>query len=203
MNRIGLILVSLLVLATGCTDPATAPDRSAPPPPFGDCAALTVPPPAAPPGAVPGDPPPDAVPRDAALPDVELPCMTGGGAVRATGLRGPAVVNLWASWCPPCRKELPAVQRFAARATGTVHVVGVVTHDDRDAAATLATELGISFPTLEDREEKVRKGVRGPGLPVTVLIDRSGRIRLVQLKPVDDATLRGLVERHLGVRVPA
>lgn len=196
VNRIGLILVPLLVLATGCTVRAAAPDRPTTPP-FADCLALTAVPPSAPPGADPaigGDP----------LPAVELPCLGGGPGVRPSDLRGPAVMNLWASWCVPCRQELPALQRFATRAGDAVHVVGVVTRDDRDSAVALATDLGVSFPALEDPEEKVVRGVPGPDLlPVTVLIDRAGRTRLVHQKAVDEATLSALVERHLGVRVPA
>lgn len=192
VNRIALIFVPLLVLAAGCTAGAVAPDR--PLPPFADCAALTAAPPRAPAGA--GSPP-----GGDPLPDVALPCVTGGTAVRLTDLRGPAVINFWASWCPPCRKELPAVQRYATRAAGTVHVIGIISRDDPDSSAALATELGVSFPALADPDDQVLRGLRRRGLPVTVLIDRVGRSRYVHHATVDEAGLGTLVERHLGVRV--
>src|SRR5690606_20567416 len=96
------------------------------------------------------EPPPGEGER---LPDLTLPCFTGGGPVRLAELRGPEVVNLWACWCSPCRVELPLLQAYADRTAGQVKVMGVVPGDRHAAAASLAEELGIGFPALEEREE--------------------------------------------------
>src|SRR5690606_9396087 len=97
------------------------------------------------------------------LPDLDLPCFVGGEPVALDRLRGPAVLNLWASWCEPCRRELPVMQRFAEQADGRVEVIGIVVSDRPHAAAALAEDLGVTFPALEDRDDQLRPliGARG------------------------------------------
>lgn len=131
------------------------------------------------------------------LADVPLSCLTGGSAVATGALAGPAVVSLWATWCPPCREELPVLQRFADRTPG-VHVVGVVTEDRPDWAADLGRELGLRFPQLVDAAGALRRAVGAPGLPATVLLGADGTVRHVQLRPLTDAALADLADRHLG-----
>ncbi|WP_329106244.1 TlpA family protein disulfide reductase [Micromonospora sp. NBC_01699] len=195
----GLLLPLLLLTAAACgrSDPAPEPE---PPAPFADCAALSTPPTAPP--TDPGGSRPDGSTEP--LPEVTLPCFTGGAEVSLSDVRGPAVINLWAAWCRPCRKELPAFQRLAQRAGGQLHVIGVDTRDDRDDARDLAGELDLTFPTLFDPAEKLRTRIAAPGLPATVFVDAQGRIRHLDISgALDDATLAALVEQHLGVVVPA
>jgi thiol-disulfide isomerase/thioredoxin len=205
-----LAFLAAVTAVTGCDEggPAEGPRTSAR---FADCAALTEPPGPPPSGAAGavagqadraagggGDP---AVGRT--LPTLALPCAAGGADVDLAGLRGPAVVNLWASWCPPCRRELPVLQRFAERERGRVHVVGVVSNDDRSAAGALAEEFGLTFPHLYDREGRLMRALARPGLPVTVFVDGSGRVRHVYAADaLDQPTLDGLARRHLGLEAP-
>ncbi|WP_130509545.1 TlpA family protein disulfide reductase [Krasilnikovia cinnamomea] len=171
----------------------TGEERVAAPPgqpsPFADCAAL-----AAPPSAGPG------LPAGAALPDLELPCFTGGAPVRLADLRGPAVVNLWASWCEPCRTELPAMQRLAEASAGRLTVVGVDTGDDRDAAAGFAADKRVTLPTLYDRDRKLITALGRTTLPVTVFVDGQGRARVEPL-PLDADRLAARVRDWTGVTV--
>jgi thiol-disulfide isomerase/thioredoxin len=211
VNRPLAGLLPLLLLVAACTGTDAPPvAQGAAPPPFADCAALATPPP----GAVATPPPATgagpagaagagaAAPAGAALPDVRLPCFTGGAEVPLSALRGPAVVNLWASWCPPCRAELPAFQRLAERAGGKVHVVGVATGDKRDAAQSLAEDFGLTFPTLFDRDAKLRLGLERNALPITLFVDDQGRVRHLDTSgALDDRALAGLVQQHLGVAV--
>lgn len=192
--RLATALAAVALLLTGCTGDALAPSgpsESTPesgPPPFADCAAL--------------DTSLSAKGAGKRLPDMELPCFTGGQKVHTGQIRGPALLNFWASWCPPCREELPAFQRLADRARGRVHVVGVVNQDDRGAAQSLARELGITFPALFDREGALLARVARSALPVTVFVDAEGRIvHTYQSKPLDDAALARLTNQYLGVRV--
>jgi thiol-disulfide isomerase/thioredoxin len=139
-----------------------------------------------------------------ALPALTLPCLVGGHPERLSELRGPAVINLWASWCQPCLQELPAIDAYARRADGTVRVVGIVTDDpDRSAAQSFVDELGLRFPMLYDKDAKLRTTVAGTGIPRTLLIDRQGRVVYKYLgKPLDEAALAELVHQHLGVPPP-
>jgi thiol-disulfide isomerase/thioredoxin len=183
--------------------------------PFADCAALTRPPASTAPaasGAVPGSagpsepaPPVGEVrPAGAALPDLRFSCFTGGAEVALSEIRGPAVLNLWASWCPPCRRELPAFQRLAERTAGQLHVIGVNGMDKPAAAASIGTDFGLTFPNLVDPDQRLQREVAPNVLPVTLLVDADGRIRHRDVSgALDDATLAGLVRQHLGLAVPA
>jgi thiol-disulfide isomerase/thioredoxin len=114
------------------------------------------------------------------------------------------LINLWASWCAPCREELPAFQRLATRAGDRMHVLGVVSSDDRAAAQSLAEELGVTFPAVYDRQSALRTRLAKAGLPVTVFVDAGGRISHVyNSRPLDDGALARLVERYIAVEVPA
>jgi thiol-disulfide isomerase/thioredoxin len=130
--------------------------------------------------------------------------MVGGHTVRLSALGRPAVVNLWASWCDPCRDELPAIQRFADRAGDRVLVLGVVTGDTRSAASDTAEDLGVRFPAVFDDGKSVLRGLGRTALPVTLFIDDTGRVRDVYASgtPLDEQSLDALVRDHLGVSVP-
>ncbi len=138
-----------------------------------------------------------------AIPDVSLPCFTGGQSVNVARLGRPVVVNLWASWCRPCRTELPEFQRFADAAGEKVVVLGVDTGDTRQAAAAAAQDFGIRFPTLFDPDEALRRGLGRTGLPITVFVDADGYVRHVyQASAVlNRSTLDELTREHLGVVV--
>ena len=187
--------VLVLALLAGCTaqaaptpSPATPEQAS----PFAACTALGAAPPSAAPSSATGG---------AELPDLELPCFTGGEPVRLPELRGPAVVNLWASWCGPCRDELPLMQRLADRSGGRLHVLGVDVGDGRDAAASFAVGKQVTMPTLYDREKRLLSALGRVNLPVTVFIDAAGR-DYVHVKPVRTADeLSELVRTHTGVPV--
>jgi len=89
--------------------------------------------------------------------DITLPCFAGGAAVRLGALGKPAVLNLWASWCGPCRSELPVIQRYADASGGAVAVLGVVTGDTRTAAASFAEDVGVTFPSVFDKDSAVQR----------------------------------------------
>jgi thiol-disulfide isomerase/thioredoxin len=202
---VALVVVFGVAVACGQSDdddgaPAAGPAPTAAPRraemvPFGECDAVTTPPPGA---ARPTAPATGGQP----LPAVELECAAGG-RVAVGAIRGPAVINLWASWCEPCRAELPAFQRLAESAGDRVHVVGIATRDDPDDSVALGDELGLTFPVLDDPQERVLHGVRRQGLPATLFVGPEGRIRQVYNGPaLDDAALAALVRQHLGEAVP-
>ncbi len=198
---------SLMLLLAGCTATAApGPAATEPPAPFADCAVLTAPASAA------GTPAPGAAASGPAgvraagasagdLPDLTLPCFTGGQPVRLADLRGPAVLNLWGSYCGPCREELPAMQRLADRTPGRLSVVGVNTYDDRPAATSFAVDHGVRIPTLYDRDKRLMAALGKIALPVTVFVDAGGKRFVYNGTALDDDNLAELVGRHTGVTV--
>ncbi|MQA79552.1 MAG: redoxin family protein [Streptosporangiales bacterium] len=137
------------------------------------------------------------------LPAVRLPCLDTGPTVPLGGLRGPLVVNLWATWCDPCLEEMPLFQRLHAAAGERVRVLGVATKDrSPDAALQFAGEVDLRYPSVYDRDGAVLRTARaGTGLPVTLFVDRAGRVVHRKIGPYtayDQLTTD--VRDHLGVR---
>jgi len=132
----------------------------------------------------------------AGLPDTPLTCL-GAGLARspATGDGRPTVVNLWASWCAPCVREMPLLQRTSERAGEAVRFVGIDIEDQPASAASLLEATGVSYDQYEDPDGEVRSAVRAVGLPVTLVFDGQGREvsrRLGEIKGswLDDALRR-------------
>jgi thiol-disulfide isomerase/thioredoxin len=136
------------------------------------------------------------------LADVTVDCLGGGELAfgRAQGL--PTVVNLWASWCGPCREELPIVQQLADLAGDRLKVVGLVSQDPASNGRAFAADAGITMPTGVDAEGDlaIEQGLRG--LPYTYLLRADGSVAHLQLRPVTSLEeLEGLVAEHLGVQL--
>ena len=133
-----------------------------------------------------------------------VPAATPDGApincVRLSDVRGPAVLNVWGSWCGPCRAELPMVQHLAERSKGKLTVLGVDTRDARDAAASFGAEQKISFPMVFDPDQKFLAGLGRANVPLTVFVNAAGRT-YVQVQPLDPDTLTETVRQHTGVTV--
>jgi peroxiredoxin len=113
-------------------------------------------------------------------PDFTLRTMNGPN-LRLAEQRGRVVmVNFWATWCGPCRQEMPHLNRLYEkyRASGFV-LLGVNVDDDAANAVALATKLGIAFPVLLDTDKGVSKLYDLSTMPSTVLIDRDGKVRYV------------------------
>lgn len=110
------------------------------------------------------------------LPDLELPCLgTGSPRSLAAGDGRPTVLNLWASWCGPCVREMPALEKAYIAREGAVRFVGVATQDERDSAAGLLDFTGVTYEQRDDPDARIRVALRAPGLPVTVVYDAAGQ----------------------------
>jgi len=134
-----------------------------------------------------------------AVPEITLPCFTGGQPVALAALGRPAVINLWASFCEPCRTELRELQHFADASPGVV-VLGVVTGDRRSAAASLARDLGVTFASVDDPDRRLLRALGRGALPVTLLVDAAGVVRHEDVSgALTFARLRDLTAEHLGV----
>jgi thiol-disulfide isomerase/thioredoxin len=110
--------------------------------------------------------------------------LVPGGAraldVELRRLRGrPVVVNLWASWCGPCRVELPFFQAQVARRGRSVAFLGVNVEDSREGARSLLDRFPLPYPSILDRRGAVVRRLRVAGLPSTAFYDRRGRLTIV------------------------
>ena len=113
-------------------------------------------------------------------PDFTLRTM-GGPNLRLQEQRGQVVlVNFWATWCGPCRKEMPHLNRLYEKYRGSgFTLLGINVDDDARNAVELAGKLGVKFPVLLDTDKKASKLYDLSAMPATVLIDRDGRVRYV------------------------
>ena len=136
-----------------------------------------------------------------AAPDFTLDLL-GGGSVTLSDLRGqPVMVNLWASWCIPCRLEMPAIQKVYNdyRDLGLVVLAVNATNQDSAAkAAEFVRDHGLTFPVPLDRDGSVSALYALRGLPTTFFIDRDGVVRSVVVGgPMSEAAIRSKVEELL------
>ena len=144
-----------------------------------------------------------SAPREGFLaPDFRL-TLLGGGEVALSELRGQVViVNLWASWCPPCRAEMPALQEaYEAYHDRGLEILAVNTtyQDSHAAAAGFVQEYGLTFPVPLDQTGEVSRSYLLRALPTSFFIDRDGVIRAVVIGgPMSRTTIRTTVERLLG-----
>ena len=143
--------------------------------------------------------------RDAGseLPRITLPCLGGGPAVALDTLRGPLVMPVWASWCGPCRRELPLYQRLSREYAGRLAVVGIdFTDPQTEAAMSLLRETGARFPQLADPGGDL---VGSPGfgrmtkLPLAAFVARDGSVTVEVVAIETYQQLTRLVADRLGV----
>ena len=131
-----------------------------------------------------------------------VPDLTGttldGSTFRLSSLRGSVVVlNVWASWCEPCRDESPLLAKVASstRSAG-VRFVGIDEQDRAESARTFAAAAGADYPHLVDSAGSLLASLRivpSSGIPSTLVLDRRGEVAARVIGPVDAATFEQLV----------
>lgn len=134
-------------------------------------------------------------------PDFKLGLMDGG-TVTLSELKGKVVlVNFWTSWCPPCRKEMPAIESVyrSYKDLGLVVIgLNLTAQDSKQAAALFAQEVGVTFPIALDLDNSVGNLYRVTALPTSFFIDRKGVIRSVIVGgPMSEALIQSKVEELL------
>lgn len=129
-------------------------------------------------------------------PATALPRLEGGGEGSIAEYRGRWVlVNFWASWCPPCRAESPALEEFQQRHGGPgFTVLGIDSRDLSDDGRAFVGRYGLSYPQLRDADGDVSHDYGTTGLPESYLVDPNGVVRLHAVGTVDEDYLRNEVE---------
>lgn len=173
------------VLLAGCSTPASTPARQ-PTPTAGQSATSTA-----------------TAPKTESLPDVTLAALDGGEPLKLAGLSGiPTVINLWASWCGPCKAELPLFARAHRELGDSVRVLGIDFADPApEAARHLAARAGVTFPLYADPDSTVRADLKVIGLPQTVFVDGRGTVVATERRAFRSyADLSGALADHLRVK---
>ena len=110
------------------------------------------------------------------------------------GLRGtPVVVNVWASWCAPCRVEMPLLERAAEEYEGRVAFLGLASRDSRAGAADFLDDVDVSYPSLFDADGEVRRALGVRGFPTTFVFAADGTLL--------EAVVGGITEQRLAAQL--
>ena len=122
-----------------------------------------------------------------------------GKAAGLESFRGkPLVINFFASWCDPCRDEMPLINELSAKAVGNYQVLGIAVEDSRAAVSEYAKEAKLVFPIALDLNSTVKRAYRIFGPPATFFIDRQGIIRDIVIGPITSERAKEAMKR-LGV----
>ena len=128
--------------------------------------------------------------------------LLDGSTLALSDLRGQvAVINFWATWCPPCEDEMPDLQAVweEYQADGVV-VVGIVFDDEEAAVRGMASRFGLTYPLGLDAGDRIFAAYGSTGVPETFVVDSEGRVAYVHIGPVSAEELREELDTLLEVR---
>jgi len=109
----------------------------------------------------------------------------------------PVILNLWASWCSPCREEMPALDAVSAE-NPEIFLIGVAVDDEASAARRFAGEIGVSYPLAIDEDNSVGDRYHSPGLPATFFIDENRQIVRIVFGGVDQDQVEQIIDEVFG-----
>ncbi|MBK8137506.1 MAG: TlpA family protein disulfide reductase [Chloroflexi bacterium] len=122
-----------------------------------------------------------------------------GQTISLDELRGQVVVlNFWATWCAPCRVEMPELQKVSEKLTGQVTVLGINTGEPADQVRAWGDRYGLTFPLLLDTEGTAARDYRLRGQPTTVIVAPDGVIHAILYGPVDAASMEQTITSLLN-----
>jgi thiol-disulfide isomerase/thioredoxin len=129
-----------------------------------------------------------------------LECLDGNFKVLLESIKGPALINVWGSWCIPCREEMPYLRELAA--TGKVQIIGIdVEEANMESARKFVVEQGMTWPNLYDKDGSTKSSF-GMGVPITWYLNSKSEVaykHIGVLKSKDQ--LFSDVEKYLGIKL--
>jgi thiol-disulfide isomerase/thioredoxin len=135
---------------------------------------------------------------DQRLPNVEIISLNGGEAGPLNAIDGPAVINLWATWCGPCRREIPDFEAIHLARRDEVTFVGINIGDDRDEAVAFLDEVGATYDQYLDPEGFVSTALKATSMPTTLVINGDGVVTIRHLGPMDQDDLDEAIDEALA-----
>jgi DsbE subfamily thiol:disulfide oxidoreductase len=143
----------------------------------------------------------DAVEVDGPMPRIDRRSLTGGRVTPELFRGKVSLVNFWASWCGPCRREQPGLERLSKELNGKgVAFLGINFQDERAAALAYLDEFEVTYPSVADREGILAYRFGVPYLPATVLVDAKGEMRYRLVGAQTETTLRRYLTQLLDER---
>lgn len=133
------------------------------------------------------------------LPDVDLTDLNSGETSSLASISGPAVVNLWATWCAPCRAEIPAFEEVHRERGADIRFVGVNVGEDLADAQGFVDVVGATYDQFADLDGDVATALRATAMPVTIVIDAEGSITTRHLGPLDQDGLNDAIDEALAL----
>jgi thiol-disulfide isomerase/thioredoxin len=131
-----------------------------------------------------------------------LGCLDGGAGASIDGIKGPAIINVWGSWCGPCKQEMPILRSFYSKARDKVEIIGVdVEEASIEDGRSFVENNGITWPNLYDADGASRKYF-GMGVPVTWFISADGTVAYKHIGVIkSEIELISLTTEYLGVKL--
>ncbi|CAN2228779.1 thiol-disulfide oxidoreductase [Candidatus Nanopelagicaceae bacterium] len=133
--------------------------------------------------------------------EVVAECLDSSPGVNVAAIKGPAIINVWGSWCDPCKEELPYFSEFFQTMDPQIQLIGVDVEEKRiEDGRMFARTHGIMWPNLYDADGSTRKYF-GMGVPVTWFIDGNGKVLYKKIGPFSSTEeLRTMTFKYFGLR---
>jgi thiol-disulfide isomerase/thioredoxin len=133
---------------------------------------------------------------------IMLDCLDGTDGASINGIKGPAIINVWGSWCGPCKEEMPILRSFYEKAQGKLALIGVdVEEASIEDGREFVENYGITWPNLYDADGKSR-AYFGMGVPVTWFIAADGSVAYKHIGVFkNEIELISMTSKYLGVKL--
>jgi thiol-disulfide isomerase/thioredoxin len=133
---------------------------------------------------------------------IMLDCLDGTDGASINGIKGPAIINVWGSWCGPCKEEMPILRSFYEKAQGKLALIGVnVEEASIEDGRKFVENNGITWPNLYDADGKSR-AYFGMGVPVTWFIAADGSVAYKHIGVFkNEIELISMTSKYLGVKL--
>ena len=133
---------------------------------------------------------------------IMLDCLDGTDGASINGIKGPAIINVWGSWCGPCKEEMPILRSFYEKAQGKLALIGVnVEEASIEDGREFVENYGITWPNLYDADGKSR-AYFGMGVPVTWFIATDGSVAYKHIGVIkNEIELISMTSKYLGVKL--